>query len=199
MYLFRGDEIWDPDFENLVGISEFLDAKLRLLCDYSVSAEEADAFGYFDQIEHFLGFGLTAFQTYMTDTAACAGKRKHETFKFGARTSSGTSKVEIINAAANCWKHREEWVFDNGRRQAAIDRLFEEVGYSTQVDYPISGVITELLVPAEVSFANLLHLIRVWRDDLIAHTRAEPCASPNGGPAERFGNSGTVEGPPSVS
>src|SRR5205085_12305450 len=99
MYLFRGHHIYDPDFENLAEIAEFLDGKLRQLCNHSVSAEEADAFGYFDQIEHFLGFGLTAFQTYMTDTASCAGKRKHETFKYGAKTPSGASKVQIVNAA----------------------------------------------------------------------------------------------------
>src|SRR3954463_9203867 len=74
MYLLRRDDIWDPDFDNLGEIAAFLDGKLRQLCDSSVSAEDADAFGYFDQIEHFLGFGLTAFQTYMTDTASCAGK-----------------------------------------------------------------------------------------------------------------------------
>ena len=151
MYLFRGHDIYDLDFDNLAEIAEFLDGKLSQLCNYSVSA----------------------FQTYMTDTASCAGKRKHEVFKYGAKTPSGASKVQIVNAAANYWKHREEWVFDDGRRQKAIDQLFEEVGYSTRVDYPISGVLTELLAPAEMTFASLLTVIRDWRDDLIAHTRAE--------------------------
>ena len=30
-------------------------------------------------------------------------------------------------------------------------------------------------------------------------TNAEPCAAPNGGPATQLGNSGVMEGPPSVS
>ncbi len=199
MYLFHGKEIWDPDLDNLTEISEFLDTKLKVLFDYCTSAEDPDAFGYYDQVEHFLGFGLIAFQTYMTDTAACAGKRKHETFKYGARTSSGASKVQIINAAANCWKHREEWVFDNGRRQMDIDRLFEEIGYSTRVDYPISNVLAEVLAPAELSFANLLNVMRDWRDDLIAHTKAELGAAPNVAPAASSGSSEARKGPRSLS
>jgi hypothetical protein len=37
----------------------------------------------------------------------------------------------------------------------------------------------------------------VWR--LLKHRNPEPDASPNGGPATPFGNSGAAEGPPSVS
>jgi hypothetical protein len=173
MYILSTDGLYDRGFDRLNDIADFLDDRLEKLCAYSVSSEEADAFGYFDEIEHFLGFGLTAFQTYLTDTASCAGKKKQQTWEFGPKTSSGASKIQIINATANYWKHREEWIFDNGSRQNAIDQLFEEVGYSTAVDYPISGVLTELLSPEDVNFANMLSLVRNWRDELIAKTRAE--------------------------
>jgi len=168
MFLFHNNSVYDPDLEHLSEIAAFLDSKLEELCAYSVSSEEADAFGYFDQIEHFLGFGLTAFQTYLLDTASCARRRKHETYKYGPKTTSGASKIQILNAAANYWKHREEWIFDDGHRQAAVDKLFDEVGYSTGVDYPLSGVLTELLTPASVSFNSLLTLVTIWRDDMIA-------------------------------
>ena len=46
---------------------------------------DPDQFGYFDQIEYLLGFGLIGLQTYITETASWAGLRKHETFFLARR------------------------------------------------------------------------------------------------------------------
>lgn len=51
----------------------------------------------------------------------------------------------------------------------------------------------EILVPALAMFAGGLIL------GFSRRPTAEPCASSNGGPATRLGNSGVSEGPPSVS
>lgn len=174
MYLFHENEIWDPGLDLLSETYEVLDGKLEELCDDSVSCEDAESFGYYDQIEYLLGFGLIALQTYITETASCTGLRKHQTFRFGPKTPSGASKLQILNAVGNFWKHREEWVFEGDqRRKDAVDRLFEEVGYSTGIDYPISGVLAELLAPSEVRFASLLEPIVEWRDEMIKHTFVE--------------------------
>ena len=56
-----------------------------------------------------------------------------------------------------------------------------------------------------IEFGDLKHLELLWSDTVGKLLRdreipiAEPCAPPNGGPAERFGNSGIGGGPPSVS
>lgn len=75
---------------------------------------DPDQFEYFDQIEYLLGFGLIGLQTYMTETGSWAGLRKHETFLFGPKKPCGLSKLQILNAIANFWKHREEWAFEGG-------------------------------------------------------------------------------------
>lgn len=168
MIMFHDNEVIDLEFGHLADLYEFLDQKLSDLCDQSAKCPDPDAFGLFDQMEYLMGFGLVALQTYLTETAACAGLRKHETFHLGPKTKSRVSKIEILNAVANFWKHREEWVLDGEeRRKVAIDALFEEVGYTSAVDYPISGVLTELLSPLEVRFASLLIPVRLWRDDLV--------------------------------
>lgn len=168
MILFIDNEIVDPELELLADLYEFLDGKLGRLCDESVLCKDAESSGYYDQIEYLTGFGLIALQTYLTETSASAGLQKHETFDLGPKTASGVSKIRILNAAANFWKHREEWIFKGGENRAeAVNTLFEEVGYSTGTDYPISGVLTELLTPLEVRFSNLLVSVRAWRDDLI--------------------------------
>ena len=174
MYFIHDKEIYDPGLDLLSETYEVLDKKLEQLCNKSVLSDDPDQFGYFDQIEYLLGFGLIGLQTYMTETASWAGLRKHETFLFGPKTSSGLSKLQILNAIANFWKHREEWAFEGGeKRKDAIDRLFEDVGYSTDFEYPISGVLTELLTPFEVQFSSLIKPLVEWRNELIKYTKAE--------------------------
>lgn len=175
MYFIHNKEIFDLGLNLLSETYEVLDKKLVELCDKSVLSDDADQFGYYDQIEYLLGFGIIGLQTYITETASWAGLKKHETFFFGPRTSSGGSKVQILNAVANFWKHREEWVFEGEqKRKDAINMLFEEVGYSTDVDYPISGILTELLTPSEVRLASLIKPLVEWRNELIQYTKAEP-------------------------
>lgn len=175
MILFVDNEIVDPELGLLADLYEFLDKKLEGLCDESVRCKDAESSGYYDQIEYLTGFGLIALQTYLTETSAFVGLRKQETFDLGPKTSSGVSKIQILNAAANFWKHREEWIFKGGEKRAeAVNALFEEVGYSTDTDYPISGVLTALLNPLEVRFSSLLVPVRAWRDDLIRSKLTEP-------------------------
>ena len=174
MIIFFENDVIDPDLGLLVDLYEFLDHKLSDLCDRSAEPTDPDSSGLFDQMEYLTGFGLVALQTYLTETAACAGLRKHQTFHLGPKTTTGVSKIAILNAVANFWKHREEWVLDGGeKRKAAVDALFEEVGYTCDVDYPISGVLTELLSPLDVRFSSLLVSVRAWRDDLIKTELAE--------------------------
>ena len=192
MIIFLDKDVIDPELDLLADLYGFLDQKLSDLCDRSVECRDPDSAGYFDQMEYLSGFGVVALQTYLTETAAWAGRRKHETFHLGPKTTSGVSKIAILNAVANFWKHREEWVLEGGeKRRAAVDALFEEVGYSCDVDYPISGVLTELLTPAEVRFSSLLAPVRGWRDDLIKMELAEQHlrqvsseAAPSASPAE---------------
>ena len=174
MIIFLKNDVIDPELGILTDLYEFMDQKLSELCDLSAECRDPDASGYYDLMEYLTGFGLVALQTYLTETAASAGLRKHETFHLGPKTSSGVSKIAILNAAANFWKHKEEWVLDGGeKRKAAVESLFEEVGYSCDIDYPISGVLTELLSPLEVGFSSLLVPVKTWRDDLIRTKLAE--------------------------
>ncbi len=181
MIIFLENDVIDPQLMLLSDLYVFLDEKLSELWERSAASSDPDADALFDQMEYLMGFGTVALQTYLTETAAWAGFRKHETFHLGPKTPSGRSHIAILNAVANFWKHREEWILDGGeKRKAAVDTLFDEVGYSCDLDYPISGVLTELLTPAEVRFSNLLPTITAWRDELIK-TRNAAAAGKQGG------------------
>ena len=57
-------------------------------------------------------------------------------------------------------------------------------------------VLLALVVPVVV-YEQCVHRPSVNKE--MERVLAEPCASPNGGPAKPLGNSGVTEGPPSVS
>lgn len=140
----------------------------------AIDFEQMDSLGHFDDVEHLLGFGVVGVQTYMTDIASFAGFQKQETFQYGPKTKSGISKIKIINAVANYWKHRSEWALNGGgKRQEAIEELFDEVGYSTDTEYPVSGVLTELLAPLDTRLSNLAEMLIDWRNSIFSDPRAK--------------------------
>ncbi len=168
--IFRHDEdIIDIDLPLTLSVLRLLDEQMDMVTTQAEDFGHFESTGFYDELEHLLAFGIVGVQTYLTDMASFAGLSKHETFKYGDKTNSGTSKVQIINAVANYWKHRSEWVLDGGgKRKEAIDKLFEEVGYTTGIDYPVSGVITELLAPLDTRLFNLNGILVRWRNEMFS-------------------------------
>jgi hypothetical protein len=167
MIFFEDDSIVDIDLSLVISVARLLDDKMDAVIRQAVDSGQIDSPGILDELEHLLGFGIVGFQTYITDISSFAGKAKHETFDHGPKTESGTSKIQIINAVANYWKHRSEWgLIGGGKRKEAVEKLFHEVGYSTDVEYPVSGVLTELLAPLETRLSNLMDILISWRNSL---------------------------------
>ncbi len=168
MLIFSENEIFDQSLNVLSELYDSLDEKLSNLSCATAELDDPDSWGIFDEMENLIGFGLVALQTYVTETATVLKLRKYTSYEFGPKTESGVAKIEILNALANFWKHREEWIFDDEqKRKNAADRLFGEVGCSTDMEYPISGVLTELLTPQEVRFSNLIPILSEWRNDMV--------------------------------
>lgn len=174
MIFFEDDSIVDIDLSLVVSVARLLDDKMDAVIRQAEDFGHLDSPGILDELEHLLGFGIVGFQTYITDISSFAGKAKHETFDYGPKTESGTSKIQIINAVANYWKHRSEWgLSGGGKRKEAVEQLFQEVGYSTDVEYPVSGVLTELLTPLETRLSNLMDIMINWRNSLFADPSVE--------------------------
>lgn len=172
MIFFVEDKIVDIDLPLTMSVLRLLDEKTDSIIALASRDDWLDAERHLDKLEHLAGFGVVGVQTYLTDMSSFAGLEKHETFCFGPKTQSGTSKIKIINAVANYWKHRSEWALnDGGRRKEAIERLFEQVGYSTDSDYPVSGVMTELLAPLDTRLTNLSSALIEWRNSMFTHVR----------------------------
>lgn len=160
--------LWiEAELSRLSGLIATIDDHLSDICSRSLEAEDADSFGFFDSAEHAIGLGFVACQTYMAAIYGTLHIAKHRALKFGTKHLCGLTKVQIINHAANYWKHNNEWALDRTvARQEAIERAFESIGFPVDTDYPLAGVLTELATPSPASLRSVITILEAWKAEL---------------------------------
>jgi len=159
--------LFDYDLELLRDIAGTIDNYLETIHQESAEVDDPDSFGYFDRAEHVVGLGFVACQTYIATICGHLGLQKQKAFSFGPQHPSGKTVVQIINYAANYWKHNSEWVLDKNQKQRKyVEDAFEAVGFPIGIDYPLSGVLTEITYPQRAKFESLVELLILWKDEL---------------------------------
>jgi hypothetical protein len=160
---------FDSDIAVIGDLVLAIDQKLSEICEKAVANENADEFGYYDAAEHATGLGLVACQTIVATVCGGLGIEKTEALKLGPLHTGGLTKVQIINHAANYWKHNNEWSHEQkDKRREVISRAFDSVGFPVGTDYPLSGVLTELAAPEYASLGAVLTVLAEWRSKVIA-------------------------------
>ncbi len=161
--------ILDFDLEFLKGAAALVDASLERLDGKARASSDPDTFGIFDEVEYITGFGFVACQTYATAVASRSKLkgRKHEALALGPKHRTGRSMAQLINAAANHWKHSPEWSLDIPITQATQTlEVISSLGVDTNGSYPIAKMLYEILTPHPARFANLIPFLTQWRDAL---------------------------------
>jgi hypothetical protein len=157
--------LWiERELQTLLNLVRMLDQQLIELSDKSVASEDADAYGHFDTMEHLVGLAMVAAQTYVATVCGTVSIDKKVAIRMGPVHSGGRTKIEVINHAANYWKHNNEWGSERSdRRQKAIEAAFDSVGFPVGTDYPLSGVLTELSDPNFASLEALARTLNDWK------------------------------------
>ncbi len=160
--------LWiETELSRLNGLIAAIDDHLSGICNRSLESSDTDSFGLFDSAEHATGLGFVACQTYMATVYGTLQIEKRIALNFGTKHHGGMTKVQIINHAANYWKHNNEWALDRTvARQEAIERAFEFVGFPVGTDYPLSGVLTELSELQPASFRSVIGILETWKAEL---------------------------------
>ena len=160
----------DFDLNFLMGAVALIDANLELLDGKANASPDPDAFGIFDEIEYLTGFGFVACQTYATAVTSWTKFRgeKREALALGPKHRTGLSMIQLINAAANHWKHSPEWSLDTPTTQARQTlEVISSLGVDPNHSYPVANMLHEMLAPDTARFANLIPLLTQWRDILL--------------------------------
>jgi len=75
--------------------------------------------------------------------------------------------AQVINAAANHWKHSPEWSLGALTTQAKQPlEVIQSLGVDTNGSYPVANTLHEILRPLPARFANLVPFLTQWRDAL---------------------------------
>ncbi len=164
----RSFMLFDYDLELLRDIVGTIDRHLEMIKQQSTEVEDPNSFGYFDRGEHVVGLGFVACQTYIVAICGHLGIRKQDALTFGPQHPSGQTVVQIVNHAANYWKHNSEWLVNKETRQRKyVESAFEAVGFPAGMDYPLYSVLTEITHPQTSKFESLVELLIDWKDKLV--------------------------------
>jgi len=169
MFLTQGNSVcWDPDLEMLAEFLAVVDGQLEIILRGLTNAAEAyEGYFDFDSAEHITGLGFVACQTYLTATYGFLNLKKLDALSAGPHHSSGQTIVQIINHAANFWKHHDEWHLDKSKaQQERVRYAFATIGFPVDLDYPLGGILADLAAPEPAAFKPLVARLEQWREEL---------------------------------
>lgn len=144
-----------------------INSQLETLIEEAMQTEDPDSYGYFDSAEHLTGLGFVTCQTYMTACYGIIGIKKPKALSIGFKHQSGLCVAEIINNAANYWKHNNEWPNNkNNHHKLKVSETFDSIGFPVDGEYPLGGILTELSLPHTASFEAILNKLENWASEL---------------------------------
>ncbi len=109
MYLKFDDGFNDYDLDFVRDLFSLLDEWLDRLQERIDECFDPDQWGLFDEAEYIAGMGFVACQRYLASTYGSNDLRKDVALELGPHHSGGESYASILHAAANYWKHVDEW------------------------------------------------------------------------------------------
>lgn len=160
--------ILDFDLDFLRDAAALIDARLEHLHTEAKESPDPDGQGIFDHTEYLVGLGFVVCQTYMTAVVSWSKINKRDALALGPKHRTGLSMAQLVNAAANHWKHSSEWSLDAPKPQAAQTlEVISSLGVNTNDgSYPVANTLFQMLIPHQARFANLIPFLTQWRDAL---------------------------------
>lgn len=168
MHLWLDNEIIDFEIGCLRHVLANTDRMLQEIDDAAESNPHGDALGIFDYAEFIAGVGFVSCQKYMKWISGTANMR--ELLQLGPTHTTGETWANIIYAAANYWKHSDEWdpanLTHQQRQTAAIVQSVSQIS-----EYTCSNLLFELTTPADARFEHVLPSLLAWRNKVAESIR----------------------------
>lgn len=175
-----GDVLGEYELWLLRDCLSMLDVKLVELAMQIEVAGHPEIDGLADKGEYYVGLGFVAMQRCLTSIQSRSGMSKSDSLKFGETFGDGGFVVEVINAAANYWKHEDEWgllnvirrdtsALRNDQRKTA-EKLEEITPWDS---YTCSNVVAVLNPDGDLRMMPLLEYLEVWHLALMNKVRSE--------------------------
>lgn len=167
-----GDDYADADFALLGRHLKLLDGEISQINAAIASSQDPESDGLCDAGEHFIGHGFVAIQRYLTATRTGLGVNLSDAFSVPPMLQGGLSLVAAVNAAANYWKHMEEWIEglnksdDTDLNGSALKTLKRLETLTPWEEYTCVNLLAALLGGQALELSCLLPAIAEWRHNL---------------------------------
>ncbi len=161
--------ILDFDLDFLKEATALVDGRLEQLERKAEDSPDPDMYGVYDRAEYITGFGFVACQTYATGVMSLSKSKveKRDALALGPKHRTGLTMIELINAAANHWKHSPEWSLDAPAPHAQKTlKVIAILGVNSHGSYPVANMLHHILTPHPARFANLIPFLTQWKDAL---------------------------------
>lgn len=171
MYIKFDNCYCDSDLQFLKELFALLDERFDDLQRRIDDSFDPDQMGLFDEAEYLSGMGFIACQRYLASTYGPVGVAKKDALSVGPKYDGGEPFAQILHAAANYWKHVDEWdtnaVILRDRHALRSDqqdtiRIIETV--TAWSDYTCANLLTSLARPGKPRLAVLVPMLEAWRD-----------------------------------
>ena len=94
---------------------------------------------------------------------------KIDGYRSHSSSNNKFSAIELINAAANCFKHRDEWgeTWPNN----LTGQTLEAYSVTSGSEFPLNEV--HQIIESKLGYTNLCDLVSEWREELIDKSKSE--------------------------
>ncbi|MDZ4856668.1 MAG: hypothetical protein SGJ26_17745 [Nitrospirota bacterium] len=170
----------DWRIEPLHGVIVGIDAGLASIHERIDSEDGFDGISARGHAETLFGLGFVAAQTYALGTVSdlnAVRMSRHELEKmklecYGCdtiRLKGGVTRIELINASANYFKHHNEWArwptgHDHGTHDA---KTLDSVGITEATEFPCIAAV-DLLCSTSWELIVLHQILQEWRAHLFS-------------------------------
>lgn len=165
-----GDVVFDEELNFLRAVLEPVQGAL----DKVRSVSDPESHGFLDTAEYLVGVMLVAVQKYLVSSCRAENITKSPGLRMGPTHGSGEFAVTLLNKAANAWKHRDEWDWEDppsptkAQRRKAKQRDDTAAVFDLLSDsehwYPFSNVAYNVL--GDLSTKKVVQVLTEWRDTL---------------------------------
>jgi len=174
MHIKIGEDFSDCDLKFLRDHLTLLDSRWDEIQKRIDECTDPESAGLFDEGEYLVGMGFTACQQYLSATYGPLGVKKEAALTVGPHHTSGQTYARLLNAAANYWKHMEEWdsIAVIARNVDALKKIQKQTVRIIEFvtpwsDYTCANLLFELTIP-ELRLSSLIPKLEDWRRQLDA-------------------------------
>lgn len=161
----------------LIDVEDAINAGIEKLLVRNKQEPWFDGFWMNEYGEMLFGSLLVVSQAYCVASVADINKireslglvklSKKDAYNDHHSANQGFSLIELLNSAANCFKHRDEW--ENGWPNNYTTKTLHAFSITAETEFPINVVLQ--LIEFDSGYKKITNLVSEWREGLIVKAK----------------------------